>query len=94
MWQIQDDFPYCVLNDQQVQDARIKDIAQKDTRTAKNKSSPSRQGFQVRIGDKVLLKNEKRHSKFDPIYEPTPYTINSLDGKRVYVTHPDGAIHC
>ena len=39
------------------------------------------------------FKNEKRHSKFDPIYEPTPHTVNSLDGKGAYVTHSDGTIH-
>ena len=88
------DFPYHVLTDPQVHDAWIKDIAQKDTQTAKINSSPCCKGFQVRIGDKVLLKNEKGLSKFDPIYEPTPYTINSLDGKGVHVTHPDGTIHC
>ena len=49
---------------------------------------PSQNGRQ-----KVLLKNEKCHSKFDPIYEPTPYTVNSLDGKGAYVPHPDGTIH-
>ena len=87
------DFPHHVLTDQQVQVAQIKDIAQKDTWTTTIKSSLHCQGFQVRIGDKVLLKNNKRDSQFDPIYEPTPYTVNSLDEKGVYVTHPDGTIH-
>ena len=60
------DFPRHVLTDQQVQDARIKDIAQKDTWTAKINSSPVTKASKSELETKSCLRTKNIYPGLTP----------------------------
>ena len=73
------DFPRQELREEDLESAKCHDQLQKDQRQDKVNSSCRFQKPKLAIGQRVLIKNEKKRSKFDPMFETTEYMITNLE---------------
>ena len=55
----------------------------KKARKEKINSSKYKKHEKTRKGDRVLLRNYKRTSKFQPLFLPDPFTVTSVDGAKI-----------
>ena len=76
-------FPRKKLNDETIQRAALKDKELKIARKEKINSSKYKKHEKTRKGDKVLLRNYKRTSKFQALFMPDPFTVTSVDGAKI-----------
>ena len=67
------------LTDEQAEEARERDIKQRSERTNKLNNSKHRKDDDLRVGDIVHTRINKRTSKFQPLFDPTPRTVTSID---------------
>ena len=85
------------LNEEEIWKAFLKDKESKKTREERINSSKYKRHSNIKKGDRVLVRNYKRTSKFQPIFIPDPYTVTSVDGVKITVEregkslkrHPD-----
>ena len=85
------EFPRQELQEEDVQQARRRDQQQKDQRQEVANSSCRIQAPELVIGQRVLVKNERRRTKFDPLFEPCEYTVVSKERNGVIVRNEEGA---
>jgi hypothetical protein len=78
------------VTDKQAEEGRQKDIDQRSERTAKLNKSTHRREERLEIGDVVLTRNNKRSSKFQPTFDPTPRTITNIEHGGITCTEKDG----
>ena len=76
-------FPSKELNDETIQRAVSRDKELKKARKEKINSSKYKKHEKTRKGDRVLLRNYKRTSKFQPLFLPDPFTVTSVDGAKI-----------
>ena len=76
-------FPRKELNDEIIQRAVSRDKELKKARKEKINSSKYKKHEKTRKGDRVLLRNYKRTSKFQPLFLPDPFTVTSVDGVKI-----------
>jgi len=73
------DFPRQELREKDLESAKCHDQQQKDQRQDKINSSCRIQKPKLAIGQRVLIKNEKKRSKFEPVFETTEYIVTNLE---------------
>lgn len=80
-------FPRKAISESQVKDARNRDHAQKQERQISFNAAKYTHPASLNIGDKVLLRNYKKKSKFDCTFIPGDYYVigTSDDGRQVLV---------
>ena len=78
------------LTDEQVEEARRKDIEQRTARTDKLNTSKYRKEDDIQVGDTVYTRINNRTSKFQPIFDPTPRTVTSVGKGGVICTDETG----
>ena len=84
------DLPRKERNEEEISDAKEKDQAQKDVRQQNTNSSPRIQQPMIELGQRVLLKNHQRKAKFDPLFEPQEYVVESLERNGVVAVSESG----
>jgi len=67
------------VTDEQAEKGRQRDITQRSERTAKLNQSTHRRDDDLHIGDLVFTRYNKRSSKFQPQFDPTPRTITGIE---------------
>ena len=85
-----DEFPRKALTARAVQEAQNREAMLQKQRNIKVNSSVKRKDTEFDRGDMVLNKDQHRRSKFDPIYEETPYRIVDITNKGVVLEREDG----
>ena len=89
----QSDFPSTQRKlDGQMDAARNNDLQQKKARKEKTNDSVRRKAMNVNLGDKVLIRDMARRSKFDPMYFPEVFHVIELVEKGVIVMGRNGSI--
>ena len=80
-------FPTKQLSDTDIEMARLRDKTLKEDRTCDINNRKYKQFTKIEEGDHVLLRNNKRTSKFQPYFGPDTYTVISslYDGTSVKV---------
>ena len=73
------DFPRRGASEAQVEEARKKDISIKSERQNQLNKSNHRLPSQFKVGDKVYVKNNKRSSKFQPLFGPEEFEVVSKE---------------
>ena len=94
-------FPRRDVLEQHIHDARVRDAEIKNDRQEKINSGKYRHQSTFQVGDKVLIRNFNKTSKYDPLFQTSPLVITDVqnngrcltlqrlsDGK-VYQRHPD-----
>ena len=84
------DFPRHELGTEEIEQARSKDQHQKDARQDTTNDSSRIQQSNLSIGQRILVKNEGRRSKFDTMFEPFEYVIESLERNGVTAVNSEG----
>ena len=84
------DFPKTMSTDDQVEAARQQDRAQKHSRTEGANASSKRSPMQVKVGDKVLLKQYPKPNKFEPAYSREVATVVQVEERGVVVKESNG----
>ena len=84
------EFPKRESNDCQVEEAMQQDREQKRSRTDDTNSSSKRCPMKVKVGDKVLLKQYPKPSKFEPGYGREVATVVQIEERGVVVKESNG----
>ena len=84
------EFPKKESNDFQVEEAMQQDREQKRSRTDNTNLSSKRSPMKVKVGDKVLLKQYPKPSKFEPGYGREVATVVQIEERGVVVKERDG----
>ena len=72
-------FPAKTLTSKAIEEARSKDLLQKQVNEASINSSKYRKQDELSIGDKVLVRSTARKSKFEPIFLQETFNVVSFD---------------
>ena len=84
------EFPKKESNDFLVEEAMQQDREQKRSRTDNTNLSSKRCPMKVKVGDKVLLKQYPKPSKFEPGYGREVATVVQIEERGVVVKERDG----
>ena len=84
------DFPRREVSETEMEAARQHDQRQKEERQQKVNSSVRHRESLLVPGQRVLIANEKRRSKFDPLYEPHEYVVINCANNDVIAEREDG----
>ena len=89
-------FPRKKLNDNDIHEARKSDLQHKLHNEKQVNSSKYRKSSEFTVGDQVLIRNYKRKSKFDTLFEKTPYFITNINdiGNKITVVRSDNLKLC
>ena len=92
-------FPRRDISEQQIQDAHARDAALKQVRKEKINASKYRQRSTIKVGDRVLIRNYNKPSKYLFQFSPLVITAVQNDGRcltlqrlsdgQIYRRHPD-----
>ena len=82
------DFPRTNNSDQETAAARDHDWQQRQARNHQQNESVKRKATTFDIGDQVLVTNMNRQSKYEPLFERSPYTVISIDGSGLILCNP------
>ena len=78
---VRDGLPRKVALEEDVIEAREKDVLTKEKSEERINASKYRKSSNFNVGDEVLVKNFRKTKKFDPTYIPDPYKIVEIDDK-------------
>jgi hypothetical protein len=79
-------FPRRTVTDDLVAQSRQRDLKLKMKNEEEVNSSKYRQASSFRVGDRVLVRNYKKSSKFDPLFLPEPFVVTVIDGNSNKIT--------
>ena len=83
-------FPSKMCTEDEVAAAVEKDREQKRQRTNEMNRSPKRKQDEIRVGDKVLLREYPKGHKFNPIYNNEAAEVTQVDERGVVVKEANG----
>ena len=75
---VKDGFPRAHVTEEQVVAARANDHKQKQKKQEQINQSKYRAESNFVVGEHVLVRNYKKHSKFDPMFIPEPFRVTDI----------------
>jgi len=83
-------FPTKPVSNEQIMDAKEKDVVAKQKNEDKVNSSKYRKSSSFSLGDKVLVRDYKRTRKFEPLFTKSPYVVTSFNHETQVATVAKG----
>ena len=83
---IRTNFPRATVTEEDVKNAKSLDLEKKLCNQEKVNSSKYRKRGNFMVGDRVMVRNFKKTSKFDPLFEKDPYVITNIDASNSKLT--------
>ena len=83
-------FPTKPVSNEQIMDAKEKDVVAKQKNEDKVNSSKYRKSSSFSLGDKVLVRDYKRTRKFEPLFTKSSYVVTSFNHETQVATVAKG----